>query len=517
MAPEVLSVQTLVTDTVPHRPLTAKPHLTDVVIKFLGHLALLNVDFKVTDGRTCPPEAQLHDRAAPIPALVISPTTEGQVAQTLRLFQKLGLYDRFPLSIKSGGHGYFNGASCTGVMLNLDRMDGRGVSGDTLHLEPGCVLGQIVHTLARNGKAVPHGDCFGVGAGGHFLTAGWDLILARRYGLGCQSVIGGRVALWDGTVVDVDDRNHPELLWAMRGGAAAGVGVVTELRLRLIDEPPRATWRFTRITKQQLETCVAHKAFAKAANLPVDISVSFRFHFEPDQLEPVASFNIVSLLTVAETLVCLEERLGKEVTSIVAGDVSMWNEKSLLDLRMLPASDLLASNPDLLADVTPLVLREQPLIYWKPTVTAREMARSYFTSISHWVVMGCEDMLLKLYAAFSRAQTSPARTRMYALVIQGGGRMSELQHECSMPLGQALARFELHWDKPKTEEKWCRGFTDDIHNIMRSRADPAADRPYRGDIWLEEQAKDVRLDAILERYDMRFVSDESSPVETPML
>jgi FAD/FMN-containing dehydrogenase len=139
-----------------------------------------------------------------------------------------------------------------------------------------------VDTLARHGKALPHGDCFGVGAGGHFLTAGWDLILARLYGLGCQSVIGGRVVLWDGSIVDVDEKNHPNLLYVMRGGAATGAGVVTEIRLRLIDEPALATWRFTRISREQLGTCVAKNAFANAFNLPREVSVSFRFHFEPD-------------------------------------------------------------------------------------------------------------------------------------------------------------------------------------------------------------------------------------------
>ena len=65
------------------------------------------------------------------------------------------------------------------------------ISNDVLVLEPGCILGQIIALLAAHGKAVPHGDCFGVGAGGHFLTAGWDIALARRHGLGYQNVIGG--------------------------------------------------------------------------------------------------------------------------------------------------------------------------------------------------------------------------------------------------------------------------------------------------------------------------------------
>ncbi|KAH6972694.1 hypothetical protein EDB80DRAFT_758054 [Ilyonectria destructans] len=474
------------------------------IARFVGELKQRGIQVQETDRRTFPPEAIMHDRGAVVPALIVSPRSEWGVVQTLKLLKDFELYDRLPVSVRSGGHGYFNGASCSGIMLNLAGMTGRRITGNTLFVEPGCVLGQLINTLANHSKAVPHGDCFGVGAGGHFLTAGWDLILARRYGLGCQSVIGGRVVLWDGSIVEVDENNHPTLLHAMRGGAVAGAGVVTEVRLHLIDEPCFATWLFTRISKEQLETCVAYEAFANATTLPNDISVSFRFHFEPDQLEPVCSFNIVSLLTVDETIRCLNQHLGNKVTSLV-DDPSAWNEKSLLDLRMLPASEFLAANPEMLAEVSSLALQEDPLVYWKQTSSSREMARSFLTSISHWVVPKCETMLLDIYKAFQYAQAKPARERMYALVIQGGGRISELQHKCSMPLGQALARFELHWDDLLKEEQWCRRFTDNISDIIQSKADAAPDRPYRGDAWLDEQTEDARLDTILKEYDRRFV------------
>ncbi|KAJ6436780.1 ATP-dependent DNA helicase tlh1 [Purpureocillium lavendulum] len=106
-----------------------------------------------------------------------------------------------------GGHGYFNGGSCTGIMLDLSLMNKASIKENSLILEPGCVLGQTMNILAEHRKAVPHGDCFGVGAGGHFTTAGWDLILSRRYGLGCQSLIGGRIALWDGSASDPQNSN----------------------------------------------------------------------------------------------------------------------------------------------------------------------------------------------------------------------------------------------------------------------------------------------------------------------
>ena len=191
----------------------------------------------------------MHNRAAIIPAIIVSSRSEWGVVETLKLLSSLRLYDRHSVSVRSGGHGYFNGASCSGIMINLGLMDRRRIVDDTLLLEPGCILGQLISTLADDGKAVPHGDCFGVGAGGHFLTVGWDIVLARRYGLGCQSVTGGRVVLWDGSVVDVDEKSHPALLYAMRGGAAAGVGVVTEIWLHVIDQPPLVSWCFKSLSR----------------------------------------------------------------------------------------------------------------------------------------------------------------------------------------------------------------------------------------------------------------------------
>jgi hypothetical protein len=473
---------------------------TNIFESFVIKLKSYGISTYETTEQGFPPNAVMHDKGAVVPKVIVSPRSEWGVAQTVKLMSETGLLGKVPLSVKSGGHGYFNGATCSGVMINLSEMTQRHIVDDILFLEPGCILGQTVHLLSQERKAVPHGDCFAVGAGGHFLTAGWDLILARKYGLGCQSVIGGKIVLWDGSILDVDEDNHPDLLFAMRGGAAAEAGIVTELRLKLIDEPELATWRFTRITREQLVRCTKEDFFARSATLPREISVSVRVHFEPDQAEPVCSFNVVSLLSAAETVQVLREKLGDQVTDIVS-DLSQWTEKTLADLRMIPASQTLEEYPQMLGEVTAEALHDNPLIYWKETSSTREMARSYFTSISNWVVPNCEQMLVDLYDAFADVQDHPARRRMYSLVILGGGRMTELQNICAMPLGKALSRFELHWDDPETEETWSRAFTDRIYTILQTKRDPRTDRPYRGDIWLPEQAHDSRLEQIRKAYD----------------
>ncbi|KID91468.1 FAD/FMN-dependent dehydrogenase [Metarhizium guizhouense ARSEF 977] len=461
------------------------------IVEFVQRLRLCGIQVDETQGHGLPPDAQMHDRAATIPAVVVSPRGEWGIP-------------KMPVSVKSGGHGYFNGATCSGIMLNLAHMADSRVDGDVLTLGPGCVLGQTIDTLARHGKAVPHGDCYGVGAGGHFTTAGWDLVLTRRYGIGCQSVVGGRVVLWDGTVVEVDDQHHPELLYAMRGGAAAGVGVVSEIRLRVMDEPARATWRLTPLTREQLRRCVANRAFSRAASLPEDITLSFRFFFEPHDENPVCSLNNFSLLTISETIEHLHRHLGVEVASLV-DDAAAWNEKKLLDLRLLPASRMLSADPGMLSELSSARLHDNPHLFWNSGMVRREMGSSFLETSSHWVRTDCDAMLPEIYARLEAVRHLPMRDRMYLLVVLGGGESLRRQHDCAMPLGSALARFEVHWDHEHEADE-CRGFAATVADVLRCHQDPGVDRPFRGDIWRPDQAysEDDGLHAISRRFDRRW-------------
>lgn len=468
----------------------------------LARLRERNIDYRQTDGHVAPAEAAMHDQAAVVPALVISPQSEWGVMEILTLFKLLDIYGCAEISVKSGGHGYFNGATCKGIMLNLSRMNKHSIRENVLYIQPGGILGHLIHILAKHRKAVPHGDCFGVGIGGHFLTAGWDPLLARKYGLGCQSVIGGRLVLWDGQVVNVDEKSHPLLLHAMRGGAAAGAGVVTELQLQLIPEPPRATWCHASLTNGQLSVCKIQKIFSKAWYLPTDISISFRFYFDACQLEPICSFNIYSLLTAVETISHLRTYLGEEITSFVT-EKTNWTEEAVINSRLIPASKFLSANPGMLAEISPVALHENPLLFWNKQVTLREMGSSFFTSGSHWVDLDCGGMLVDLYEHFKSAQGHPCRDRLYTLVILGGGRMLELQQNCSMRLGKVLARFEGHWDDSHKNEPWIRDFADRLSQIILKNEDKQSQTPYRGDIWKPEQAKDDDLDVILRAYDQR--------------
>lgn len=195
--------------------------------------------------------------------------------------------------------------------------------------------------------------------------------------------------------------------------------------------------------------------------------------------------------------------LGEDVARLVDGRTS-WNEKTLRDLRLLPASKRLMDNPGMLAEASARELHENPEIFWDNLLCLREMAPSYLKSISYWVKLDCDEMLLKLWEQFDSAKGSKFRSRMYALVILGGGAITERQHKCSMPLGKALARFELHWDD-SVQKRPCEDYTREVSQIFEAHEDKDPGRPYRGDIWRKEQAYHAgdHLKEILDAYGRR--------------
>lgn len=446
----------------------------------------------------------MHDKGAVTPVAVVSPRSEWGVSQSLKLLKDLNLHHKFMITVKSGGHGYLHRQPTDKpvILLNLKGLNNHFVAHDTLTLEPGCLLGQVIYTLNKHRKAVPHGDCFDVGAGGHFTTAGWDLLLTRKYGLGCQSIVSGRVALWDGTVVAVDEKNHPQLLHALRGGAAAGAGVATEVCLKLVDEPAVVSWAKVRLTREQLVKCAEMNVFSNATKLPREITPSFKFYFELGEPEPVAAFRIGSILSKKETIASVREHLGEEVVAWLPDD-SDWNEKKMVDYRLQVAPEPLASNVGILAEATSAEMLERPLDFWKPANAAHEMLRSYIVQTSTWVVPECEEVLPTLYDGFGSIKNHPMHERMYSLVILGDGTMNDLADSCSMPVGRALIRFESHWDDDETYGEDCHRITREMGQIIQTKADTSVERPYRGDIWLREQGTDPKLDQILQRYDRR--------------
>lgn len=167
------------------------------------------------------------------PMAIIRPRTEAEVLAVVREVRAQNI----PFGIRVGGHtiNFDRAQGQDGVELDLRALDTIAIAEDkkSVRVGGGILSVNLARFLHSHGVTTPHGWCSTVGVAGWALGGGYGWSSAY-YGLGVDQVLGARVALAGGEVVDTDD--HPDLLWALRGAGNGNFGVVVELRLRLYPE-----------------------------------------------------------------------------------------------------------------------------------------------------------------------------------------------------------------------------------------------------------------------------------------
>ena len=86
------------------------------------------------------------------------------------------------------------------------------------------------HRLATPGGIVSHTGISGLTLGGGL---GW---LMGKHGLTCDNVVNAKMVLADGCTVNVNEHQHSDLFWAIRGGGG-NFGAVTEFTYNLHEVP----------------------------------------------------------------------------------------------------------------------------------------------------------------------------------------------------------------------------------------------------------------------------------------
>jgi FAD/FMN-containing dehydrogenase len=149
------------------------------------------------------------------------------------------------LAARSGGHSYGGYSSIAGgLVVDVSRMGAVTVApdGKTATIGAGAQLGQVYeHLWNARQVTIPAGSCATVGIAGLTLGGGHGFT-SRAFGLTCDSLRSLRMVTADGKVLDVGATEHPDLLWASRGGGGGNFGIVTAFRFAVHPVGPVSTF-----------------------------------------------------------------------------------------------------------------------------------------------------------------------------------------------------------------------------------------------------------------------------------
>lgn len=164
------------------------------------------------------------------PALIVRPANAEDVRRAVAFAREQDL----PVSVKGGGHNVAgNAVSPGGVTIDSSSMKGVRIDAERriAVADAGLLLSDLDRATQAHGLSTPLGVISVTGIAGLTLGGGvgW---LNGKHGLACDNLIAADVVTADGDLRSVSEADHPDLLWALRGGSG-NFGIVTSFTYRL--------------------------------------------------------------------------------------------------------------------------------------------------------------------------------------------------------------------------------------------------------------------------------------------
>ena len=163
------------------------------------------------------------------PELVVAATTAADIVEAVRFARAHGQR----VAVQSTGHGAHTPIG-SGLFISTRRLDSVTVDAParTATIGAGARWAAVVAAAAEHGLAPVAGSSTNVGVVGYLLGGGLGP-LARSHGFSSDYLVGLTVVTGRGDLIDVSRDSEADLFWALRGGKE-GLGIVTEVRLRLV-------------------------------------------------------------------------------------------------------------------------------------------------------------------------------------------------------------------------------------------------------------------------------------------
>jgi FAD/FMN-containing dehydrogenase len=167
------------------------------------------------------------------PEVVIVAASATDITESVRFAREHGYH----VSVQSTGHGA-RVPSTSELLISTRRLDHVGIDRETrtATVGAGARWQAVVAAAAAHGLAPVTGSSTSVGVVGYILGGGLGP-LARSHGFSSDYLLSLSLVTGAGELVEASAAQNPDLFWGLRGGGRIGLGVVTELRLQLIELP----------------------------------------------------------------------------------------------------------------------------------------------------------------------------------------------------------------------------------------------------------------------------------------
>lgn len=170
------------------------------------------------------------------PDAIVQATSLEDVISTV----KFAAQNSMKTGIRTGGHSWVHSSVRDGgIVLDMSRFRDLAVDAEnnTAVVGPAIYARELAAVLGRQGLGFPMAHCSTVPLGGYLLGGGQGWNWGSWGGAACNSVLGLEAVTADGEPVRVDEKNHPDLLWAARGSGPGFPAVVTNYHLKLYPLP----------------------------------------------------------------------------------------------------------------------------------------------------------------------------------------------------------------------------------------------------------------------------------------